>query len=69
MIGEFADGVGVATPLLDRTAELFERFVAMGLSDCDGAAMIDVIGSLPRAKSEQSVAAKATTADAKGESA
>jgi hypothetical protein len=41
----------------------------MGLSDCDGAAMIDVIGSLPRAKSEQSVAAKATTADAKGESA
>jgi 3-hydroxyisobutyrate dehydrogenase-like beta-hydroxyacid dehydrogenase len=49
MIGEFADGVGVATPLLDRTAQLFERFVAMGLSDCDGAAMIDVIGSLPRA--------------------
>src|ERR1700749_508070 len=50
MIGEFADGVGVATPLLDRTAELFERFVAMGLSDCDGAAMIDVISSLPRAQ-------------------
>jgi 3-hydroxyisobutyrate dehydrogenase len=48
MIGEFADGVGVATPLLDRTAELFDRFVAMGLADCDGAAMIDVIGSLPR---------------------
>jgi 3-hydroxyisobutyrate dehydrogenase-like beta-hydroxyacid dehydrogenase len=69
MIGEFADSVGVATPLLDRTAELFERFVALGLSDCDGAAMIDVISSLPRAKSEQSVAAKATTADAKGESA
>jgi 3-hydroxyisobutyrate dehydrogenase-like beta-hydroxyacid dehydrogenase len=69
MIGEFADGVGVATPLLDRTAELFDRFVAMGLSDCDGAAMIDVIGSLPRQKSEQSVAAKATTANTKGESA
>jgi 3-hydroxyisobutyrate dehydrogenase-like beta-hydroxyacid dehydrogenase len=48
MIGEFADEVGVATPLLDRTAELFERFVAMGLSDCDGAAMVDVIGALPR---------------------
>ncbi len=48
MIGEFANGVGVATPLLDRTAELFDRFVAMGLADCDGAAMIDVIGSLPR---------------------
>ncbi|MGO9699832.1 MAG: NAD(P)-dependent oxidoreductase [Xanthobacteraceae bacterium] len=48
MIGSFADEVGVATPLLDRTAELFERFVAMGLSDCDGTAMIDVISSLPR---------------------
>jgi 3-hydroxyisobutyrate dehydrogenase-like beta-hydroxyacid dehydrogenase len=48
MIDSFADEVGVATPLLDRTAELFERFVAMGLSDCDGTAMIDVISSLPR---------------------
>src|SRR3984885_8428901 len=53
MIGEFADGIGVATPLLDRTAELFYRFVAMGLADCDGAAaMIDVISSLPREKSK-----------------
>jgi hypothetical protein len=33
---------------------LFDRFVAMGLSDCDGAAMIDVIGSLPREKSKGS---------------
>jgi 3-hydroxyisobutyrate dehydrogenase-like beta-hydroxyacid dehydrogenase len=47
MVGEFADSVGVATPLFDRTAALFDRFVAMGLSDCDGAAMIDVIGSTP----------------------
>jgi hypothetical protein len=31
---------------------LFDRFVAMGLSDCDGAAMIDVISSLPREKSK-----------------
>jgi 3-hydroxyisobutyrate dehydrogenase-like beta-hydroxyacid dehydrogenase len=54
MIGEFADNVGVATPLLDRTAELFDRFVAMGLSDCDGAAMIDVISSLPREQSKGS---------------
>jgi len=53
MIGEFADGVGVATPLLDRTAGLFDRFVAMGLADCDGAAMIDVIGSLPRDTSKK----------------
>jgi 3-hydroxyisobutyrate dehydrogenase-like beta-hydroxyacid dehydrogenase len=69
MIGEFADGVGVATPLLDRTAELFDRFVAMGLAECDGAAMIDVIGSLPREKSEKFVPPKGTTADDKGESA
>jgi 3-hydroxyisobutyrate dehydrogenase len=48
MIGAFADDVGVATPMLDRTAELFERFIAMGFGDCDGAAMVDVIGSLPR---------------------
>jgi 3-hydroxyisobutyrate dehydrogenase-like beta-hydroxyacid dehydrogenase len=54
MIDEFADSVGVATPLLDRTAELFDRFVAMGLSDCDGAAMIDVISSLPRERSKNS---------------
>jgi 3-hydroxyisobutyrate dehydrogenase len=66
MIGKFADEVGVATPLLDRTAELFDRFVAMGLTDCDGAAMIDVIGSLPRETSIPDRGAK--TAD-KGESA
>ena len=55
MIDEFADSVGVATPLLDHTAELFDRFVAMGLSDCDGAAMIDVISSLPRERPKNSV--------------
>jgi len=69
MIGEFADSVGVATPLLDRTAELFDRFVAMGLSDCDGAAMIDVIGSLPRETPQKSIPQSGTRADNKGESA
>jgi hypothetical protein len=59
----------VATPLLDRTAKLFDRFVAMGLAECDGAAMIDVIGSLPREKSKKSVPQKGTIADDKGESA
>lgn len=48
MIGDFADSVGLATPLLDRTAALFDRFLAMGLEECDGAAMIDVIRALPR---------------------
>ena len=54
MIGEFADSVGVATPLLDRTAQLFDRFMAMGLGDCDNAAMIDVISALPRKTSKDS---------------
>ena len=68
MIGDFADSVGVATPLLDRTAELFDRFVAMGLSDCDGAAMIDVISSLPRESSDKAHAQQATGKVDKGES-
>jgi 3-hydroxyisobutyrate dehydrogenase-like beta-hydroxyacid dehydrogenase len=48
MIGEFADSVGVATPLLDRAAELYQRFMDMGFGELDGAAMVDVIGALPR---------------------
>ena len=50
MIGDFADSVGVATPMLDRAAELYDAFMAMGLGEQDVAAMVDVIGSLPRAK-------------------
>jgi 3-hydroxyisobutyrate dehydrogenase-like beta-hydroxyacid dehydrogenase len=48
MIGDFADSVGVATPLLDRAAPLYERFVEMGFGELDCAAMVDVISSLPR---------------------
>ena len=50
MIGDFADEVGVATPLLDRSTELYDRFTAMGLADKDVAAMVDVISAMPRAK-------------------
>jgi 3-hydroxyisobutyrate dehydrogenase-like beta-hydroxyacid dehydrogenase len=50
MIGELAQSVGAATPMLDRAAELYRRFIGMGLSDHDVAAMVDVIASLPRAK-------------------
>jgi len=50
MISEFADSAGVATPLLDCVAPLFERFTQMGLDDKDVAAMIDVVSALPRAK-------------------
>jgi 3-hydroxyisobutyrate dehydrogenase-like beta-hydroxyacid dehydrogenase len=50
MIGDFADSVGVATPMLDRATELYEKFIEMGLAEQDGAAMVDVIGALPRKK-------------------
>jgi len=48
MIADFADSVGVATPLLDCVMPLYERFMAMGLGEQDVAAMVDVIGSLQR---------------------
>jgi 3-hydroxyisobutyrate dehydrogenase-like beta-hydroxyacid dehydrogenase len=50
LIGEFAEHVGVATPLLDCAAGLYDRFMAMGFGDDDVARMVDVIGALPRAK-------------------
>jgi len=53
MIGDFADDVRVATPLLDRTADLFDRFMAMGFGELDNAAMIDVIAALPRKASNK----------------
>jgi 3-hydroxyisobutyrate dehydrogenase-like beta-hydroxyacid dehydrogenase len=49
LIADFADSVGVATPLLDCVAPLYERFTEMGLDDKDVAAMIEVIDTLPRA--------------------
>src|SRR6185436_9935251 len=39
MIGDFADDVGVATPLLDRAIELYAKFMDMGLGEKDVAAM------------------------------
>jgi len=50
IIADFASNVGVATPMLDRAAELYEKFVQMGFAEKDVAAMVDVIGALPRAK-------------------
>jgi 3-hydroxyisobutyrate dehydrogenase-like beta-hydroxyacid dehydrogenase len=50
MIGDFADDFGVATPLLDRAIELYAKFIEMGFAELDGAAMVDVIAALPRAK-------------------
>jgi len=50
MIGDFARDVGVATPMLDRAAELYDKFMEMGLADQDVAAMVDVITALPPRK-------------------
>jgi 3-hydroxyisobutyrate dehydrogenase-like beta-hydroxyacid dehydrogenase len=52
MLGDFADHAGVATPLLDCVVPLYQRFMDMGFGDKDVAAMVDVIGSLPRAKTK-----------------
>jgi 3-hydroxyisobutyrate dehydrogenase-like beta-hydroxyacid dehydrogenase len=51
MIGDFAGSVGVATPMLDRAAELYAKFIEMGFGEQDVAAMVDVISALPRKKS------------------
>jgi 3-hydroxyisobutyrate dehydrogenase-like beta-hydroxyacid dehydrogenase len=51
MIGDLADSLGVATPLLDRAVGLYRRMMEMGLGDHDVAAMVDVISALPRNKS------------------
>ena len=51
MIGDFADSIGVATPMLDRAVELYDKLVAMGHGEKDVAVMVDVIGALPRKKS------------------
>ena len=50
MIDDFAKSVGVATPLLDCVVPLYQRFVDMGLTGNDVAAMVDVLGALPRTK-------------------
>jgi 3-hydroxyisobutyrate dehydrogenase len=50
MIADFAGSVGVATPMLDCAAALYERFMAMGLGENDVAAMVDVVGLMPPAK-------------------
>lgn len=50
LIGNLADRAGVATPLLDRAIELYERCIDMGLGGHDNAVMVDVIASMPRAR-------------------
>jgi 3-hydroxyisobutyrate dehydrogenase len=57
LIGALADRVGVATPLLDRAIELYERCTEMGLGELDHAVMVDVIASMPRDKARKNTKA------------
>jgi 3-hydroxyisobutyrate dehydrogenase len=50
MIGDMADQLGVATPILDCVKPLYQRFLDMGFADDDVARMVDVMSALPRDK-------------------
>ena len=48
LIEEFADQAGVATPILDRVADLYRQAIDKGYGDRDIAVMVEFIDSLPR---------------------
>ena len=50
MIGDMADQLGVATPILDCVTPLYQRFMDMGFGNDDVARMVDVLSALPRTK-------------------
>jgi 3-hydroxyisobutyrate dehydrogenase len=50
MLKDFADHVGVATPLLDCVIPLYQQFMDMGFGGDDVARMVDVFSALPREK-------------------
>src|SRR5262249_54910123 len=50
MIGEFADSVGGATPMLDRAVALYDKFLDLGLGQKGVAPMVSGVGALPRSK-------------------
>jgi L-threonate 2-dehydrogenase len=45
VIGSFADDLGLATPVLDSTRDLYRRAVALGLDEHDAAVLLEVISS------------------------
>ncbi|MCC6779647.1 MAG: NAD(P)-dependent oxidoreductase [Hyphomicrobiales bacterium] len=51
MIDNFADSVGVATPMLDRAVEVYDKAMEMNVGDKDVAVMVDVVSALSRASS------------------
>jgi len=49
MIDDWADSIGVATPIFDRVVDLYKHCDKMGLAkDNDVAVMIDVLNDIPR---------------------
>ena len=52
LIGDLADRAGVATPMLDRAAELYAQCIDMGLGEHDNAVMVEVIRRLPRRRAQ-----------------
>jgi putative dehydrogenase len=44
LIGSLADDLGLPTPVLDSTKDLYRRAVELGLSDYDAAVLLEVIG-------------------------
>ena len=54
MTDDWADSIGVATPIFDRAVELYEHCDKMGLTnDNDVRVMIDVLNDIPRENIEK----------------
>jgi 3-hydroxyisobutyrate dehydrogenase len=48
LIGDFADRMGVATPLFDRAIEVHQHVIDQGFGEHDHAILVDIIGAMPR---------------------
>jgi 3-hydroxyisobutyrate dehydrogenase len=59
LIGDFADRVGVATPLFNRAIEVHQRVIDEGFGEYDHAVLIDVVGKMKREKSPAAVLPRA----------
>ena len=47
LIADYAEGLNLATPVLDATRALYDRAVERGLGDADAAALLEIIGEKP----------------------
>lgn len=51
LIGDFARDAGVATPMLDRAVELYQRAIAEGYGDKDVSSVLEIVERWPPAQS------------------